>query len=256
MPRFELAQRFVDHSQGLQSLTELRSVLDQICREMGFRYYALVHHTDLRRGSPHVVRIENYPREWAEYFVENQLYADDPIHRACLVSAVGFSWSEVSTKILMAHRQWSILENAARHGLRNGYTVPINIPGESSGSCSFAMDGEAELPTDGVLLAELIGAFAFEAARRIAPRFEIPSLGSSRLSPRQHDCLLLVIHGKTDKEIGRILGISGETVGEYLDLLRRRYKVTKRLTLAIRAIYDGQISFIEAFAEVPPLRGG
>jgi len=256
MPRMEAARELVRRIQTVSSQEELGLILDDICKEMGFRYFALVHHTDLRRASPHVIRIENYPRAWAEYFVENQLFADDPIHRACLVSAAGFSWSEVSTKISMTRRQWSILENAARHGLRNGYTVPINIPGESSGSCSFGTEGNTELPPDGVLLAELIGAFAFEAARRLAPVDGIPSLVPSSLSPRQHDCLLLVIRGKTDKEIGRTLGISEETVSEYIDLLRRRYKVTKRLTLAIRAIYDGQISFIEAFAQEPPLRGG
>jgi LuxR family transcriptional regulator, quorum-sensing system regulator CciR len=256
MPRFEIAEQFIELARASQTCSELFDLLQSASCEIGFRHFALVHHADLRQASPHVVRIENYPREWAEYFVENRLYADDPIHRACLVSAVGFSWSEVSTKISMGRRQWSILENAARHGLRNGYTVPINIPGESSGSCSFATEGNAELPPGGVLLAELIGAFAFEAARCLAPTNGIPSPGPSRLSPRQHDCLLLVIHGKTDKEIGRILGISEETVSEYLYHLRRRYKVAKRLTLAIRAIYDGQISFIEAFAQEPPLRGG
>jgi LuxR family quorum-sensing system transcriptional regulator CciR len=184
------------------------------------------------------------------------LYADDPIHVASLLSNVGFSWEELSNKIRITSRQRTILEMAAKHGLRNGYTVPANVPGESTGSCSFATGDGADLPQESLLLAELIGHFAFEAARRLGRTVLAPPPGLPRLTSRQHDCLLLVIHGKTDKEIGRILGISEETVSEYLDLLRRRYRVTKRLTLAIRAIYGGQISFIEAFAQEPPLRGG
>ncbi len=256
MPRFKIAQQFVERAEATQSKSDLLRLLEDASFEMGFRYFALIHHVDLRREASHTIRLENYPRDWAEYFVDNQLYADDPIHRACLVSAVGFSWREVPRKISMTSRQWTILENAASHGLRNGYTVPINIPGESSGSCSFATEGQAELPPDGALLAELIGAFAFEAARRLAPTFAVPSQGPPRLTSRQHDCLLLAIQGKTDWEISRILGLSEETVTEHLDLARQRYGVAKRLPLAVRAIYDGQISFIEALASKPLLKGG
>ena len=49
-------------------------------------------------------------------------------------------------------------------------------------------------------------------------------------------------------EISRILGLSEETVARHIDLARARYGVTKRLQLAVHAIFDGQISFLEAFS--------
>src|SRR3546814_16173427 len=46
--------------------------------------------------------------------------------------------------------------------------------------------------------------------------------------------------------IARTLGISEETATLHLKTARERYGVSKRLPLAIRALYDGQISFWEA----------
>ncbi len=256
MPRFQVVEQFLQRVRVARDKPELGGLLDEITREIGFGHFALVHHIDLRDVTPQFICLHNYPSSWAEYFIQNVLYAEDPIHVASLLSNVGFSWEELPSRIHMTRRQRTILEMAGKHGLRNGYTVPANIPGESTGSCSFATADGADLPRNSLLLAELIGNFAFESARRLGRiDFDSPP-GLSRLTARQHDCLLLVIHGKTDKEIGRILGISEETVSEYLDLLRRRSGATKRLTLAIRAIYEGQISFIEAFAQKPPLRGG
>lgn len=58
----------------------------------------------------------------------------------------------------------------------------------------------------------------------------------------------MAIQGKTDWEISVILELSQETVSQHLDMARERYGVTKRLPLAIHAIFDGQISFIEALS--------
>ena len=66
-----------------------------------------------------------------------------------------------------------------------------------------------------------------------------------RLTDRQRECLILAARGKTDWEIAKILGIKEETASLHLKMARDRYGVAKRLPLAIRAIYDGQISFGE-----------
>lgn len=93
---------------------------------------------------------------------------------------------------------------------------------------------------------QLVGSFAFEAARKIsrihAPQSECPSL-----TERQAECVALVARGKTDWEISQILGIGQETVIQHVKDARDRYGVTKRTLLAIRALFDGQISFADVF---------
>src|SRR3546814_6342175 len=66
--------------------------------------------------------------------------------------------------------QRRILEAARREGLKSGFTVPANIPGEAHGSCSFACAKDRAFPTEYLLAAQLIGTFAFNAARQICCR--------------------------------------------------------------------------------------
>lgn len=134
---------------------------------------------------------------------------------------------------------------ARRYGLAEGFTVPVHVPGEYQGTCNFGARSLDKLAPDALPRAQLVGAFAFEAARRIVRarrrvgrRGDIPAL-----TARQLDCVTLVAIGKTDWEIGRILGISESTAHEHIEAARKRYGVAKRTQLVIRALFDGQISF-------------
>jgi LuxR family transcriptional regulator, quorum-sensing system regulator CciR len=252
MSRLVVAAQFVEQARVTLSTAELRRMLEDVSREIGFRHFALVDHVDLREKPPHAVRLENYPETWASQFVEKALYAEDPIHRACLVSVAGFAWAEVPKLIKLTGRQQTILEEAAKHGLGSGYTIPIIIPGEPSGSCSFVTRPGFDLPIEDIVVAQSIGVFALQAARRLA-RQDLPSQPSPpQLTSRQHDCLLLAMHGKSDWHIGRMLGISHETVNRHFDIARGRFDVATRQQLAVRALFDGQISFIEALSRQLP----
>ena len=59
--------------------------------------------------------------------------------------------------------------------------------------------------------------------------------------------MALVARGKTDWEISQILGIGQETVIQHMKDARDRYGVTKRTLLAIRALFEGQISFADPY---------
>ena len=53
--------------------------------------------------------------------------------------------------------------------------------------------------------------------------------------------------GKTDWEIGQILGIAEETVTDHLNHARDRYGGGKRTSLVARALYDTSITFPDIF---------
>jgi len=59
---------------------------------------------------------------------------------------------------------------------------------------------------------------------------------------------VLVARGKTDWEIGTILGISQETVKRHIADARARYDVTKRTQIVLRALYDGLVPLSEMLA--------
>src|SRR5690606_33217446 len=116
---------------------------------------------------------------------------------------------------------------------------------ESNGSCSFATIAGQGLGEEQLPLAQLAGSFAFEAARRIWQVRRADLVPQSRLTDRQRDCVVWAARGKSDWEIARILGLSHETVIQYLKRARERYGVTKRTMLVIHTLFDGTISFAD-----------
>jgi len=56
-----------------------------------------------------------------------------------------------------------------------------------------------------------------------------------RLTPREIDCLRWCSHGKTNWEIGRILGLSERTVEHYLSRANRKLGTATRAQAVARA---------------------
>lgn len=243
MAKFLRAQAYLSDVSKTDTEAELADTLAQITSELGFSYFALTHHVDVRRAEHPPIRLNNYPLEWVEYYDENALGISDPVHRAAHVTSVGFVWSEIPQMISMTSADHEILLRGDAQGIGNGFTVPANVPGESNGSCSFANPKGRPLREDDLPIAQLVGAFAFEAARRLRRLRTIEDWSLPSLTDRQRECILWVARGKSDWEISRILGIQHETVVRHLKQARERYGVGKRTMLAVQALFDGSISF-------------
>ncbi|PWB80526.1 MAG: LuxR family transcriptional regulator [Methylocystaceae bacterium] len=249
MITFRDVQEFCEEASRVRSQAMLQDTLQDISQRMGFRYFALTHHIDLRAAPSSGVRIANYPQRWIEFFDEQRLFAVDPIHRASHSTSLGFAWSDVSALINLTPRDHTVLSKAREAGIGDGFTIPANVPGEANGSCSFAMEDGATIYVEQFPLVQLVGNFAFESARRLM-RPQARSISPTpRLTERQLECVALVARGKTDWEISRILGVSHETVIQHLKDARERYGVSNRTMLTVRALFDGSITFTDILAK-------
>jgi LuxR family quorum-sensing system transcriptional regulator CciR len=245
MSTFGQAEAFLRDVSGTNTEAELIDALAVVSRELGFAHFALTHHVDIRRAPQPAIRLHNYPGEWVEYYDDNSLGISDPVHRASHVTSYGFAWSDIPTMIALTPRDHEILLRGEAKGIGDGFTIPANVPGETHGSCSFANPRGRPIREDELPAAQLVGAFAFEAARRLW-RVRSPDAGPQpRLTDRQRECILWVARGKSDWEISRILGIQHETVVRHLKQARERYGVAKRTMLAVQALFEGSISFTD-----------
>jgi LuxR family transcriptional regulator, quorum-sensing system regulator CciR len=239
---FSRVETFVRDVRELETEDALAGALADVSRDLGFRYFALTHHVDVRRSSE-AIRIHNYPDGWAEWFDEQSLGASDPVHRASNVTSVGFTWSRLPEMIVLTDKDRQVLDLARSEGIGEGFTVPAHVPGEAHGSCSFACAAGDPFSDQNLSLLQLVGSFAFEAARRM--RRDRFSQGPVQLTDRQRECVIWAARGKSDWEIARILGISDQTVIEHLKHARERYGVGRRTLLAVHALFDGTIGFLD-----------
>lgn len=242
-----LSDRFADAAQSCGDLQQLAILLGDAARELGFDYFALLDHAVLHEDCSGLVRIDNYPQSWVSELVERGYAASDPVHLASRRTNVGFGWCELGSLVRLEGRHRRILERSRHHGLDGGFTVPANVPGEPAASCSFAVRVGSDLPAARLHCAELVGAHALSAARRLRRR--VPRRPRPRLSRRELQCLRLVARGKTDWEIATILGLSVETAHQYVKRARAAYDTVSRTQLVVHGLRDCWISFEEA---IPP----
>lgn len=239
-----LSDRFAEAAEACTGLSQLGTLLGDVTRELGFHYFALLDHSSLTGRAAGLVRIDNYPQSWVEELNARGYAPDDPVHVASRRTNIGFDWCDLASLVRLERRHQTILLRSRHHGLAGGFTIPSNVPGQPSASCSFAVRSGSEVPAARLRCAELVGAHALRAAARLRPLGPPPQ--RPRLSRRELQCLRLVALGKTDWEISRILGISIHTARQYVRRLRAAYDTVSRTQLVAYALRDAWISFEDA----------
>ncbi len=237
---------FQKRIENAANLEDLNSALAEITRLIGCDYYALGHHVDWSEERNKALRLCNYPQSWVRFYDDNHLGSRDPVHRAVGRTREAFLWSEAGQYIEFSRTDHRIMELAHRHGLGEGFTVPAHMPGEIQASCSFAAVPGRKLDDDGLILARLIADDALKAARRLVGYREfIEQMRSAPLTRRQRECLAWVSAGKTDWEIGQILGIREGSVRRHISGACARLGAVRRPQAVFLACRGGAISYHE-----------
>jgi DNA-binding CsgD family transcriptional regulator len=246
-----LACELMELMREVRSTDDLADAMTCITRKLGFEYFALAHHVDVRVARSNTIRVHNYPQAWVDYYDANALGISDPVHRASHVTSIGFDWSQIPQMIPLTPADQQTLALGRDKGIGNGFTVPAHVPGEARGSCSFANAAGRPVPSHSLPLAQLAGLFAFEAARRLCTPRGV-QVRSPPLTDRQRDCVMWIARGKSAWETGQILGVSEETVRTHVRHAYERYDVNKRTSLIVQALFDGTISFGDVLRRAHP----
>ena len=240
-------QDFVTQAAACKDMGALRGIIEDACRALGFDYYALVHHIRFGRPTSEYVRLTNYPAEWIAV-IRQQDRVSDPVLRVAERTSTAFRWNQLEDLTRLSAQERAVLKQAARHGIGDGFTVPNHVPGEAFGSCHFAVRVGNPFPERQVHAVQSIGTFAFEAARRLIAEQAPPSeryLDPAPLTERQRECLIFAARGKSDSVIAQLLAIRPRTVNEHIEAAKRRYCVSTRSQLMVRALFRSEICFAE-----------
>ena len=240
-----LTRQVTDELRSASTVDQLRALMDAVTREMGFKHYALIHHDDLRISRPGLVDLKNYPPAIAERIIGQRRYRRDPVIRGCIFADSAFLWSDLPRIIRIDRHDRASFERGAREGLNEGITVPYIRLGDRMGSCTFAGTRQPERAHHFLGAAQLIGVFAFQAARRLLSDDRRLPAGPPKLHPRPRDCVVLVGRGYSNKEIARELSLTPRTVDGYLTEARRLFDAHDRTELVVSAVLAGEVGLDE-----------
>lgn len=232
------------------SRADLARLMGDLTLDLGFRHYALIHHDDLRGAPEHRVDIKQYPVAASKRIIEQATWRRDPIIRGCIFAPHAFLWSRLPEIIRLDRRDRECLELGTRDGLNEGISIPCITWGECMGSCTFAGTSRPDRAVRMLGMANVIGTFAFQAAKRLIGTVVVP-VARPRLHPRPRDCIVLAGRGCSNKEIARALDLAPRTVDDYLTEARRLFDAHDRTELVVAAILAGEVGLHEIRTDQP-----
>jgi DNA-binding CsgD family transcriptional regulator len=175
-----------------------------------------------------------------------------PIIRACRVEGEPFwvnraGFRTVVRNPLLGHIKLRDLDQCSTH--KAAIAVPVHLPfGEIAVAKLVSTDpAKADLSYEfarfGKLFADLSRRFIASYATAMRDNPYLPH--EAVLSPREVECLRWAAFGKTDKEVGLILGASHATVRYHITRICKKLDATNRAQAVFRA---GQLGYLGARA--------
>jgi LuxR family quorum sensing-dependent transcriptional regulator len=174
--------------------------------------------------------------DWSAHYGRNSLHRADPAVRMLARRHRPYSWTEART--IFPSSMGERVMDACRDytGFREGLVIPIY---ESDGSLLTALLCGRELD-----LSPEVRPFIHLAGYHYAARGRELSQGIGHnpvcpLTRRQVECLQWVKDGKTDRQIGILMGISTATVHNHIEAAKRILGTPKRTLAALEAWRQG-----------------
>lgn len=181
----------------------------------------------------------SYPDEWLYMYWKNGFADVDPVFKSALQSAGTQHWQETYQN-MSSEKEQEFIVTAHQFGLRDGITTgSVDQACEVATFCSFAseqsLDAKRLVP-----LVEYLGYYLHMALLRTAPK-SAPATDRcvKELSSREVTILNWMKNGKTNWEIGKILGVSERTVRFHIESIFSKLEVTSRSQAVATAIEHG-----------------
>lgn len=192
--------------------------------------------TPARQQHGHIL-LNTYPADWGRRYFARGYAFKDPTVRRLGTHQQPFAWSEVRATCRDDPEAQRVMDEAADFRLRDGITIPLmTLDGAVAG---FSLSGEhlgidpAERPT-----LQLVTTYAFGHLLRLRGSDTAERAG---LAPREREALQWAAEGKTDWEIGELMGISSHGVDFHLRSARTKLGTTNRTQSVAIALRRGLI---------------
>lgn len=222
---------------GGYNQSQARQRIAAIIADCGFEYYTITRlpQPKLRLGP--AMLIKRWPDSWLNHYDKSGYYKHDPVGKYCFETLEPFMWVDArcsSTDHLAAR----VMNEAAEHGLRHGFCVPMQGLSGFQAVASYA-GRQLELSSRQRKALHLLSIAAYGWAERLERAHREAS--GTRLSPRERDVLIWTAVGLTNGEVSERLGISVLTVRTHLDRARVKLGAVNAVNAVVEALRRREI---------------
>jgi LuxR family quorum sensing-dependent transcriptional regulator len=180
-----------------------------------------------------------WPPEWLLEYQKNDYVRLDMLPAVARLSATPFTWVELLRDRGQTQKQIEFHNRVRELGVIDGFAVPIHQPGGDVGLCVSVSTHVIENPEQKLAL-HMASLYAYQRCQALGGLTDASSV-KSPLSPRELECLKWVLDGKSDTDIGKILGISHTTVHFHIERVKKKLGVRTRTQAAAMVMTLGYL---------------
>lgn len=180
-----------------------------------------------------------YPEAYQKLYLDRAFLGRDPTVAHCQASAHALEWSE---QLYNEHSR-ELLEESRAHGLAHGISIPVHENAHVKSMLSLGRDKPFESPAERAQVMEAASVLA-NCVHVAGAKLIVPHLLAQRrphLSPREKECFQLVAAGKSNWDMGRILGISEAAVAFHVKNVLKKLQVSTRMQAVAIGVALGMI---------------
>lgn len=239
-----MPRQFIEPMSSLWRATDERSWFRALCqtaRRCGFDHtlFAVMPRPGMRYAD--VYLHSNHASSWRETYDERAFVRIDPTVIHCMKQTAPLIWSSAA---FTEPEQKEMYEEARRHGLAAGVSLPIHGPKQEVGMLSFACGNQSRRELEAQVrrhlpFLTLLRDVAFDTGQRFLTSHAKTLI--PKLTPREYECLKWTAQGKSTWEIAKIFGCSEATVNFHMANIRAKFGVSSRSAAAVKATRMGLI---------------
>lgn len=232
-----IAFDFIERVDRARTPAAISDELFRIIPDFGFHCFCISGMPELGESMRDYLLLSGWPTGWLERYVDRGYVHVDPVIRKLKATTYPFRWDDAPydrEREPDAHR---VMTEATEFRMHGGLTVPIfSVSGFQAG-VTFGAEHEADLSERARAALHLIAIYAHNAVRdSLSGTGNRACQRAKQLSPRQTEILRWIAAGKTNWEIGRILGISERTVEHQASTAAHRLNAVTRAQAVAEAL--------------------
>lgn len=188
-----------------------------------------------------IFEVGNFPSTLKDFYKVETNRIKDPAFIIALEKSAPIKWRSVFLNCRIG-QQRKFIGFLRENGLYDGFSVPIHGPNGCVAILLFASAKIIQKDFEDTESLCLVAVSLLQRIKRIMAAGLISNPNKAILTERESECLKWVLDGKTNWEIGVLVGISARTVQFHLANSARKLGVNNRIQAGIKALISGIIN--------------
>lgn len=221
----------------IDSRKELERAMLSAFSDFGIDYYNVVSVGEAGTPTAPLTQMTSKHRDWVDHYREHKLHKHDPFVPWTFQNTAPATWSWMEKRVPKKSR--AIFDEQREFIRGDAIVVPVHT--YNSGVACVIMSGpDPDLSLEARPVLRLLAYYLCELGTELAEAYEAPQpYAPSPLSPRQIECLKWIGEGKSDWEIGQIIGIAEATVHRHVERGKTALGVGTRVQAFVVAWRNG-----------------